>query len=414
MGKVCTTMEGMKIPREEDKKGDGLELSLELSIGGGRYGKSENSPMAETRDPISRSGFSFGCGSGDPHRRREIQAAKRQEARHKREEKLKKSSMADDGNRLCLETRRSQSRVRDREAREREGFSEGRERNKTGVDGTAAKGLSLSLCTENNKIPAHKMEMVGRGCLFPTPASGNPYGIPSLGLSVGGGERNDGNNAVRSVSCMNRNRNLSLDCDSEYSNNGVDDIGSWKLAVPNRSLVEQGSSAVSDYPTTSHKGGSSSETGSHSSPYIYRNALDHAKAKSNDSSTQAKLEKLLKSEQTNNTCSPYDLNQASSSMMKETGVSPIEKHPSPPNNNNSLNLNLNAAPGPRNMPCVSATGNGPHGRTVTGFLYKYNQTEVIIMCVCHRSLFSPAEFVEHAGGVDVLNPLRHITMIAHP
>ncbi|KAL7081757.1 hypothetical protein ACP275_14G058100 [Erythranthe tilingii] len=408
MGKVCATMEGMKIPREEDKKGDGLELSLELSIGGGRYGKSENPSTAETRDPISRSGFSLGsengCGSGDPHRRREIQAAKRQEARHKREEKLKKSSMADDGNRLCLEARRFQSRVRDREAREREGFSEERERNKT-----AANGLSLSLCTEN------KMEMVGRGCLFPNPAPGNgfayPCGIASLGLSVGGGERIDGNNAVRSVSCRNRNRNLSLDCDSEYSNNGVDDIGSWKLAVPNRSLVEQGSSAVSDYPTTSHKGGSSSETGSHSSPYIYRNALDQVK--SNNSSTQAKLEKLLKSESC--TCSPYDQNQASSSMMKGTGVSPIEKHPSPPNNNNnSLNLNLNAAPGPRNMPCVSATGNGPHGRTVTGFLYKYNQTEVIIMCVCHRSLFSPAEFVEHAGGVDVLNPLRHITMIAHP
>lgn len=66
---------------------------------------------------------------------------------------------------------------------------------------------------------------------------------------------------------------------------------------------------------------------------------------------------------------------------------------------------------PPQMPCVSATGNGPNGRTVTGFLHRYNTTEVSIVCVCHRSLFSPAEFVKHAGGVDVSHPLRHITVV---
>ncbi|GFP93493.1 ninja-family protein afp3 [Phtheirospermum japonicum] len=63
------------------------------------------------------------------------------------------------------------------------------------------------------------------------------------------------------------------------------------------------------------------------------------------------------------------------------------------------------------MPCVSTTGNGPNGKTVTGFLCKYTKNEVSIMCVCHRSVFSPAEFVEHAGGVDIMNPLRHITIV---
>ncbi|XP_074344086.1 uncharacterized protein LOC141683295 isoform X1 [Apium graveolens] len=63
------------------------------------------------------------------------------------------------------------------------------------------------------------------------------------------------------------------------------------------------------------------------------------------------------------------------------------------------------------MPCVSTTGNGPNGRTITGFLYRYTKTEVCIVCVCHGTLFSPAEFVKHAGGVDVEHPLRHITIV---
>ncbi|KAG6403490.1 hypothetical protein SASPL_135713 [Salvia splendens] len=65
----------------------------------------------------------------------------------------------------------------------------------------------------------------------------------------------------------------------------------------------------------------------------------------------------------------------------------------------------------RRMPCVSATGEGANGRTVMGFLYKYDKREVSIMCVCHGSSFSPAEFVEHAGCRDVSHPLRHITVV---
>ncbi|CAL1412116.1 unnamed protein product [Linum trigynum] len=63
------------------------------------------------------------------------------------------------------------------------------------------------------------------------------------------------------------------------------------------------------------------------------------------------------------------------------------------------------------MPCVLATGNGPNGKTVHGFLYKYTKGEVIIICVCHGSSFSPMEFVQHAGGIDVSHPLKHITVV---
>jgi len=63
------------------------------------------------------------------------------------------------------------------------------------------------------------------------------------------------------------------------------------------------------------------------------------------------------------------------------------------------------------MPYVSTKGNGPNGKVVNGFLYRYSKCdEVSIVCVCHGSTFSPAEFVQHAGGTDITHPLRHITV----
>ncbi|KAG0500721.1 hypothetical protein HPP92_000793 [Vanilla planifolia] len=64
------------------------------------------------------------------------------------------------------------------------------------------------------------------------------------------------------------------------------------------------------------------------------------------------------------------------------------------------------------MPCVSTKGDGPNGRRIEGFLYKYKKgEEVRIVCVCHGSFLTPAEFVKHAGGGDVTHPLRHIVVI---
>ncbi|CAN4075632.1 unnamed protein product [Withania somnifera] len=63
------------------------------------------------------------------------------------------------------------------------------------------------------------------------------------------------------------------------------------------------------------------------------------------------------------------------------------------------------------MPCVFTKGDGPNGRTTDGILYKYGKGEEIrIMCVCHGSFLSPAEFVKHAGGSDVAHPLKHIVI----
>ena len=67
------------------------------------------------------------------------------------------------------------------------------------------------------------------------------------------------------------------------------------------------------------------------------------------------------------------------------------------------------------MPCVSTTGLGPEGKRIEGFLYGYRKgEEVKIVCVCHGSFLSPAEFVKHAGGADVDYPLKHIVVNTTP
>lgn len=67
--------------------------------------------------------------------------------------------------------------------------------------------------------------------------------------------------------------------------------------------------------------------------------------------------------------------------------------------------------GREDMPCVFTKGDGPNGRRVDGVLYKYGKgQEVRIMCICHGSFLSPAEFIKHAGGGNVDQPLRHIVI----
>ncbi|KAI3824093.1 hypothetical protein L1987_05541 [Smallanthus sonchifolius] len=64
------------------------------------------------------------------------------------------------------------------------------------------------------------------------------------------------------------------------------------------------------------------------------------------------------------------------------------------------------------MPCVSTKGDGVNGKKIEGFLYRYRKgEEVRIVCVCHGSFLTPAEFVKHGGGGDVEHPLRHIVVI---
>jgi len=50
-----------------------------------------------------------------------------------------------------------------------------------------------------------------------------------------------------------------------------------------------------------------------------------------------------------------------------------------------------------NLPWVSTTGPGPNGRAISGVTYKYNATQVKIVCACHGTHMSPDEFIRHAA-----------------
>ncbi|KAI3450833.1 hypothetical protein Pfo_007498 [Paulownia fortunei] len=467
MGREFSMMEVLKVPVEREEE-DEFELSLELSIGGS-YGKSDNLKKIEgkTRDPseendkgenssnhgVSRSDFfggkkdvgaENGCEFVDLQKRREIQALRRQEARLKREEKLKKSRGLNGGglveDKLILEAQQFQARVRDRETREKDGNSEDSARKKEKNDtNEVVEDLNVSFFTENRTpgtdIKSQQMQMKLQ-CLFPQVqylSIGNgfeyPCVVPSWGPNVVEGQKNE-ENVVRPVARRNGNwnesRNSKMDCDSG------NEPRNW-AALSNGSL-ERSSSAVSNYQSTSQKGGSSSDSGSHSSSLgTHQNQcasrsdkVEHLEVNesssltepdqcfgrvipqqcmklvsSSTSNTTEKSKEDAHSNQSNNTCSTAE--DPSSPSSKETSGL-INKPPKPPHHNHD-------GASVQHMPCVSTTGNGPIGKTITGFLYKYTKTEVSIMCVCHGSSFSPAEFVEHAGGIDILHPLRHITIV---
>ncbi|KAG2264084.1 hypothetical protein Bca4012_078860 [Brassica carinata] len=113
-----------------------------------------------------------------------------------------------------------------------------------------------------------------------------------------------------------------------------------------------------------------------------------------------------------------------SSGSGSSGLSEPDNTPPPPPVQAKTNKTIetspsSAAPVARNiiedMPCVSTTGDGPNGKKIDGFLYRYRKgQEVRIVCVCHGSFLSPAEFIKHAGGSDVTHPLKHIVVNPSP
>ncbi|ESQ32560.1 hypothetical protein EUTSA_v10004771mg [Eutrema salsugineum] len=97
--------------------------------------------------------------------------------------------------------------------------------------------------------------------------------------------------------------------------------------------------------------------------------------------------------------------QATTNKPMETSPSSAQSVPENPAGRNII----------EDMPCVSTTGDGPNGKKIDGFLYRYRKgEEVRIVCVCHGSFLSPAEFVKHAGGGDVAHPLKHIVVNPSP
>ncbi|GFZ20101.1 RNA-binding (RRM-RBD-RNP motif) domain nuclear transport factor 2 family protein [Actinidia rufa] len=145
-------------------------------------------------------------------------------------------------------------------------------------------------------------------------------------------------------------------------------------------------------------GGSSSDSGSHSSHYRPEQSL---LIKESEQLTRSSSTKF--SQQTRSEIQPE---------LIKNPISPRNPSPNPSKAASSVDLTPNHnTPSFSQMPCVSTTGNSPNGKTIHGFLYRYTPTEVCILCICHGTSFSPAEFVEHAGGKNISHPLRHITVV---
>ncbi|KAJ0495081.1 putative ethylene-responsive binding factor-associated repression, Ninja family [Helianthus annuus] len=102
-----------------------------------------------------------------------------------------------------------------------------------------------------------------------------------------------------------------------------------------------------------------------------------------------------------------DATNSSQSKAGEPAVGPSRPKTENSPNNKGKEIRSSSV----DMPCVFTQGDGPGGRRIDGILYKYGKgEEVKIMCVCHGSFLTPAEFVKHAGGTDVDHPLKHIVV----
>ncbi|KAK7304531.1 hypothetical protein VNO77_42412 [Canavalia gladiata] len=230
---------------------------------------------------------------------------------------------------------------------------------------------------------------------------------------------------------------------TEKNVGGIDGVNGGDRKAKSNGSSRCSSSAVSDYQSSSREDGGSTDSHSHSvhslaepthlnsckevniptQPEESASASSHTnptRPKQGNNNAQPERKHIVK-ETEPNTSQPQKANEESGRSNKSLPM----RGEKPLFNENSSNVPLKETkvemgkpPKPVSqtsslpqMPYVSTKGNGPNGKTVNGFLYRYSKSEVSIVCVCHGSTFSPAEFVQHAGGTDISHPLRHITVI---
>ncbi|TYI00831.1 hypothetical protein ES332_A11G159500v1 [Gossypium tomentosum] len=387
---------------------DEIELELRLSIGGS-LGKAEKlKPIKKETKPNDLPVVDLGESLVfDPQMKRKIQALRRQEAKKKREEK-------------------QQKRGTTIPSRSRDDVTEERECKKNKAEEFFG-GVNLNLSIELNNPPAYPVFPVRVPCPYPNLlfvplANGFPYpcvnSVPcwgEKGMAMNGGFQtgrvhhgNNGYDSEQYSSKDERNRKTGSNESPMYS-----------------------SSVVSDLQSSSNQGGRSSESGTNTSPcqpaehtQINCSAGSNQKGRSEQSCTSHQND----SAQSMDKCSKGGIEKTPSVESTSLNLKKAPPKPEIKTSNSTKDTNkgeMGKPPKPpappihdcivslRSMPCVSTTGNGPDGKTINGFLYRFTKSEVSIICVCHGNSFSPAEFVQHAGGSDVSHPLRHITVI-HP
>lgn len=464
------------VKREEE-----IELELGLSIGGGFQRSERQNPshaMTKNEPPGSdlRESHHNNSDRLQVESKREFEALRRLEAKRKRLEKQQKkitiscNNINSSGygvgldNKMWLKSPELETKEQQRECKksrvEDEEEGEGGPRSNMEM-----KNVNLNLTVEQNVGFNSTVCPV----MYPYPplqyvqfANGFQYPCLNVVPCWPAGGEGVGNYQVQSVvnrsfrpfqSGQESGRNMGNGCASDQN--------SWKAG----SNGSPGSSAVSDYRSSSHEGGGSSDTRSHSSHSppeqckLQNSKADDTKGQSEHSTSPHRETAQFYDEMSNcptnsgkpktsskdAQCSPptncttnfvqqtalsnavdcspakpkeevaTELHGASSQNpvsttenLSPTGSKESKKDVGKPPKPQTQSQNTPSLP---HMPCVSTTGNGPNGKTINGFLYRYTKTEVSIVCVCHGTSFSPAEFVLHAGGTDVSQPLKHITVI---
>ncbi|KAJ4955933.1 hypothetical protein NE237_012716 [Protea cynaroides] len=407
-------------------------------------------------------------------RKRKIQALRRQEARQKRDEKQQKKRIVRGGRngsylngnvpmrtdsmdeKMLSEAQEYQSRVQDQDSVENETNRSEQICKKAKVTDEEDQhdvNQTSKQCQRPNassafvpvvpmqQYPFPHLQYVPFANGFAIPYSVPYWTAPPPASAAVGDEKNvfqpAACGAFRPFQAKNSIANQKSSGSSNSEQNGTKSIG---LKQVQSSLCSSGSlgscsSGISDYPSTSHQGNGSSDTRSNSSrltseqPQLHTTIVNNAQGQTEHSASSShgieepeqNAEKLVAS-------SPFQTNPEKTegkSISINKPITPPRSPNQPPRPLKVAKAEANKPPKPpqhqpiktqslAHMPCVTTTGNGPNGKTITGFLYRYNKTEVSILCVCHGSFFTPAEFVKHAGGTEVLHPLKHIVVVPSP
>lgn len=376
-----------------------IELELGLSIGGASFRKSEKPKFNgvdvdprenEIKTAVLRSTTSSPIALSEPETalldKREIQALRRQEAKRKREEK---KSRGRNGSQTG-EQQPSPARKKEKNTDTKNVVLS------QGDNSVNVMNVNLNLSngqTEHPHFPVQTAQYPYPPVQFVPYSTGFAYPcVMQCWAPSGGG-------GLKPFQANNG-------CNPEQNGGVTKTPSNYGSPICSSSTVSE------HYSTASHEGGASSDTISHSS-HLNGSIARETKSQSDHTATSPSIEshsqgnqKLVqpKEEPAPEITEPVPIpktissNEASApTPLKETKMEP----PKPQTQNTDKTQ----------MPYVSTTGNGPNGKTIHGFLYRYSKSEISIVCVCHGSTFSPAEFVHHAGGTDVSQPLRHITVI---
>ncbi|CAJ1949535.1 unnamed protein product [Sphenostylis stenocarpa] len=361
-----------------------VELDLALSIGGS-FGKHTVENPAPDSKPETLASDSFTRVAVEPHHKREIQALRRMEAKKKREQKRERVV-------------REPEPQPEPEPEWEQAFKKEKTECRNGVSASGPWGTAEPF----------RMHQFPTAQYFP---SNNGFPVPCWF----GSQKNAG--GVDGVNC----------CD--------------KMVTKSNGSSRCSSSAVSDYQSSSREDGGSTDSHSHSvhslaEPPHLTSSKEKSIAIQPEESGSASSHPM-KPKQGNNFQERKHIAKESQSKPNPTSPEHMKLNQGPPPTSHNALPTMPAEkplckekPSPLvetkgekakppkplclttslpEMPYVSTKGK--NGKIVNGFLYRYNKSEVSIVCVCHGSTFSPAEFVQHAGGTDITHPLKHITVI---